>query len=152
MQNNDVLRRLRYALDLDDDAMMNISKKGGLEVTRALISDWLKKEDNPEYKAMHDRVFAQFLNGFIIYKRGPSDKPMPEAENRLVNNQILRKLKIALDLNEEAMLEVFGLMNFKVSKHELSAFFRKPDQDQYRECKDQFLRVFLDGLIKKFRK
>ncbi len=54
MTNNDVLRRLRYTFNFNDDKMIAIFALGGLEVTRAEISDWLKKEDDPEHKACSD--------------------------------------------------------------------------------------------------
>jgi len=56
-----------------------------------------------------------------------------------------------LNLREEGMLEIFALRDFRLSKHELSAFFRNPTQAQYRECKDQVLRNFLMGLQEKYR-
>ncbi len=67
------------------------------------------------------------------------------------NNLVLRKLKIALTLDDTEMLEIFGLVGFHISKHEISAFFRKPDNSHYRDCKDQILRNFLVGLQMKFR-
>ena len=76
---------------------------------------------------------------------------MPIPEKQLTNNLILRKLKIALDYKDTDVLDIFDIAEFDISKHELSAFFRKPGQKQYRECKDQFLRNFLFGLQRKFR-
>ncbi len=63
----------------------------------------------------------------------------------------MRKLKIALNLQADEMLDIIGLTGFKMSKHELSALFRKPDNRQYRLCKDQILRNFLKGLQIKHR-
>ena len=56
------------------------------------------------------------------------------------------KLKIALDLKAEDVLSVLELADVHISKHELSAFFRKPTHKNYRECQDQVLRNFLAGL------
>ena len=151
MKNNDILRRLRYAFDFDDDRMMDLFTKGGVTSTRAEISDWLKKEEDENHKPLNDRLFAVFLNGFIILKRGAQDDKIPEPEKELNNNIILRKLKIALNFRDEDIIEMFDLAKFKVGKHEVSAFFRNPSQSQYRECKDQFLRNFLEGLQVKFR-
>ena len=64
---------------------------------------------------------------------------------------IFMKLKIALNLKAEDVLEVLALADLRISKHELSAFFRKPDNKHYRECKDQILRNFLKGLQLKYR-
>jgi uncharacterized protein YehS (DUF1456 family) len=151
MKNNDILRRLRYTFDFGDDKMIELFAKGGLVSTRAEISDWLKKEEDENHKPLNDRLFAIFLNGLIINTRGSQEGKIPEPEKELNNNIILRKLKIALSFKDEEVLEIFDLMKFKVSKHEISAFFRSPSQSQYRECKDQFLRNFLDGLQKKYK-
>lgn len=151
MTNNDVLRRLRYAFDYNDDAMMRIFANGGLDVSRAEISDWLKKDTDENFKEIPDKPLAHFLNGFIEEKRGKKEgAPMP-VEDTLNNNIVLRKLKIALDLKDFEILDLLKLANFNMSKHELSAFFRNPKQSQYRECLDQVLRVFLQGLQMKER-
>lgn len=151
MTNNDVLRRLRYTFNFNDDKMIAIFALGGLEVTRAEISDWLKKEDDPEHKACSDVTLATFLNGLIIDKRGPRDGPQPEPETSLTNNIIFRKLKIALNLQADEILTLVKQADFSMSKHELSAFFRKPDHKHYRKCKDQVLRYFLKGVQLKYR-
>lgn len=152
MKNNDILRKIRFAFDFGDDKMIHLFENGGLSVTRAEISDYLKKEDDENHKPLNDRIFAHFLNGMIIQFRGKKENGIPEPEKQLNNNIIFRKLKIALNLKDEDILEIFELARIRVSKHEISAIFRNPSQPQYRECKDQFLRNFLDGLIKKNRK
>ncbi|WP_268033726.1 DUF1456 family protein [Algoriphagus sp. PAP.12] len=151
MSNNDILKTLRYSFDFNDFEMINLFNEGGMEVNRELVSNWLKNEEDPAYQKIIDKELAAFLNGLIILKRGKKDENPPVAEKSLNNNMILRKLKIALSMKDTDMLEVFELRKFRISKHELSAFFRKPDQHQYRECKDQILRNFLMGLQLKLR-
>ncbi|WP_026953361.1 YehS family protein [Algoriphagus mannitolivorans] len=151
MSNNDLLKTLRYTFDFNDFVMIEIFGLGGLETTREEVSNWLKKEDDEAFKPIYDKQLASFLNGLIILKRGKKDDNIPAAEKSLNNNLILRKLKIALNFKEEDMLEVFALRSFRISRHELSAFFRNPSQPQYRVCKDQILRNFLMGLQQKFR-
>ena len=151
MINNDVLRRIRYTFDFDDSRMMAIFGLAGLEVTRAEISDWLKKDDDPDYRACSDQQLATFLNGLIIDKRGKRDGPQPEPEKQLNNNIVFRKLKIALNLQADDVLELVNQADFHISKHELSAFFRKPGHRHYRECKDQVLRNFMKGMQLKYR-
>ncbi|MBL7005317.1 MAG: DUF1456 family protein [Gammaproteobacteria bacterium] len=146
MTNNDILRRLRYTFNFDDDKMMSIFAKADYEATRAEISDWLKKDDDPAYKSCSDEKFAQFLNGLINDKRGQREGEQPKPEQRLNNNIILMKLKIALNLKAEDILEILEISEFSISKHELSAFFRKHSHKHYRICKDQVLRNFLNGL------
>jgi len=151
MNNNDVLRRVRYTFNFDDSKMITIFGLGGLEVTRAQISDWLKKEEDPDYRKCSDEQLATFLNGLIVEKRGKKDGPQPVPEKSLNNNIVFRKLKIALNLQADDVLELVRQKDFQMSKHELSAFFRKPGNRHYRECKDQVLRYFLKGLQEKHR-
>jgi len=151
MTQNDILRRIRYILDLDDSKMISIFSLAGLEVTRAQISDWLKKEDDPAYQSLSDMELATFLNGLIVEKRGRKDGPQPVPEQMLNNNIIFMKLKIAFNLKAEDTLALLALNDLVISKHELSAFFRKPGHKHYRACKDQVLRNFLKGLQLKYR-
>ena len=151
MNNNDILRRIRYTFNLGDDKVIKLFKHGGKEVTREQISSWLKKDDDEEQKPIYDVDLAAFLNGLIIKHRGKKDGKTPKPEKSLNNNQIFRKLKIALNLKDEDIISLMDLANFEVSKHEISAIFRNPTQKQYRVCKDQFLRNFLQGLQIKHR-
>ena len=151
MTNNDVLRRIRYTFDFSDSEMITIFDLANLEVTRAQVSDWLKKEDDPAYQNCTDIKLAIFLNGLINYKRGKKEGPQSKPEKRLTNNIIFRKLKIALDLKADDVLDILDLVDLRISKHELSAFFRKPDHKHYRVCKDQILRSFLKGIQLKYR-
>ena len=151
MNNNDILRRLRYAFDISDNRMIDMFASGGKEVTRAEISDWMKPEDHEEFQKLVDINLAAFLNGFINEKRGKKEGEQPKPEKSLNNNIILRKLKIALNYKDEDILDVLDLVKFQLSKSELSAFFRKPDHQHYRPLKDQILRNFLLGLQLKYR-
>ncbi len=65
----------------------------------------------------------------------------------MTNNEILKKLRIALNLKDTDIIEILKLADFDISKAELSALFRSEDQRNYRECGDQILRRFLNGLI-----
>jgi uncharacterized protein YehS (DUF1456 family) len=151
MTNNDILRRIRYTFDLSDSQMIAIFSQADHEVTREEISDWLKKDDDPAFKDCSDTKMAIFLNGFINKRRGKREGAQPEPETRLNNNIIFTKLKIALNLKAEEIIELLALAGFHIGKHELSAFFRRPDHKHYRECKDQILRNFLKGVQLKFR-
>ena len=151
MTNNDILRRIRYIFDFNDKKMIAVFGMAGHKVTREQISDWLKKDDDPAYKACNDVELAIFLNGLINDKRGKKDGPQPEPEKHLTNNIIFMKLKIALNLKAEDVLEILRLGDMDISNHELSAFFRKKGHKHYRKCKDQILRNFLKGVQLKYR-
>lgn len=151
MDNNDILRRIRYTFSLSDSKMITLMSSVQNPVTRAQVSDWLKKDDDPTFIKCNDAQLAIFLNGFIDEKRGKREGVQPDPEKRLNNNIIFRKLKIALSLKDEDILEILELVNLSLSKHELSAFFRRPDHRHYRKCKDQIMRNFLTGLQHKYR-
>jgi uncharacterized protein YehS (DUF1456 family) len=84
-------------------------------------------------------------------KRGKKKGAQPEPEQRLTNNIVFRKLRIALSLKAEDILEIMGLSGACMSKHELSAFFRRSGHKHYRECRDQILHNFLKGVQLKYR-
>jgi uncharacterized protein YehS (DUF1456 family) len=149
--NNDILRRLRYTFDFNDAKMVAIFGLADHQVTRAQVSSWLKQDSDPDYQSCNDATFAIFLNGLINEKRGKREGAQPAPETALTNNIIFRKLKIALDMKDEDILAIMELADLRISKHELSAFFRKMDHKHYRECKDQILRNFLRGLQLKHR-
>lgn len=151
MTNNDILRRIRYIFDFNDSKMIAIFGEADLAVSREQISDWLKKEDDPAYKNCSDSQLASFLNGLINFNRGKKEGEQPKPEKTLNNNIIFRKLKIALNLKEDDTLAIMAAAGLPISKHELSAFFRRENHKHYRVCKDQILRNFLNGLQAKFR-
>ncbi|MED4227497.1 DUF1456 family protein [Neobacillus cucumis] len=163
MDNNDILIRLRYALEIKNKEMAEIFKLGGVEVTVPEVIQILTKsdddyEDNDQIKC-NNSMFDSFLNGFIISKRGKQEpKPgqfntpepvSPKSAN--VNNLLLKKVKIALALTTEDMLDIFDLAGIRVSKGELSALLRKEGHKNYKECGDKFARNFLKGLAIKYR-
>lgn len=151
MINNDILRRVRYIFDFNDNKMIALFAHTGTTVTREQVSSWLKKDDDEDYKSCNDEQMATFLNGLIIEKRGKREGEPPVAEKKLTNNIILNKLKIALSYKAEDVLRILYLAGFILGKHELSAFFRKVDHKHYRVCKDQVLRNFLQGLQMELR-
>ena len=151
MTNNDILRRLRYSFNFNDDKMRAIFALADLRATQASVAAWLKKDNEQGYQTLTDQQLAHFLNGLITEKRGKKDGPQPIAEKRLNNNLILTKLKIALNLKAEEIIDLLKSVDFNLSKAELSALFRRPDHQHFRECKDQILRNFLKGLQQKLR-
>ena len=151
MTNNDILRRIRYIFELSDSKMMKIFSLANKEASRAEICDWLKREDDPSFQTLRDIELSTFLNGFIVDKRGPKEGPTPIPEERITNNLIFLKLKIALNLKAEEVQALLQSAGFTLSKHELSAFFRKPGHKHHRVANDQVLRNFLKGVELKFR-
>ncbi|WKV12066.1 DUF1456 family protein [Marivirga harenae] len=151
MTNNDILKRVRYIFDYSDEEMITIFDSADYKVSRSLVTDWLKSEDHEDYKDIHDDQLASFLNGLINTKRGKREGVQPKPEKILENNDILKKLKIALNLKTEDIIVAFKLAGKPVSSHEVTAFLRNPKQNQYRPFLDQYLRNFLNGLQLKHR-
>ena len=153
MDNNDILRRIRYALDINDSTMREIFSLCDYEIEEKTIISFLKKEDDEGFLVCSDTVMGYFLDGLIIHKRGKQENKTesPEKQIALNNNIILKKIRIALNFKEEDMLDAFKIADFKVSKSELTAVFRRPNHKNYKECGDQFIRNFLKGLALKIR-
>ncbi|MGV3459697.1 MAG: DUF1456 family protein [Flavobacterium sp.] len=63
------------------------------------------------------------------------------------NNDIFKKLRVALQLRDDQIVEILELVDFRISKAELGAFFRNADHPNYMDCGDQVLRNFLNGLV-----
>ena len=173
MTNSDILIRLRYALDIKDNDMVEIFKLGGVDMSKEEVQEILTKDDSEYYdQAELDELEEEdedmkcstleleaFLNGFIIFKRGKQEpkpgqkeKPILAIHNpRSINNVVLKKLKIALSLKSDDMLEILELAGVTLSKGELSAVFRKEGHKNYMECGDRYVRNFLKGLAIKHR-
>ena len=154
MNNNDILRQLRYALNVNDSTMIEIFKLADHEIGQSILTGLLKKEEEEGFVNCRDTVLGYFLDGLILYKRGRKEMKPGETrrtESRLTNNIILKKIRIALELKEDDMLAVLKLAEVDISKSELSALFRKEGHKNYKECGDQFLRKFLKGLSIRYR-
>ncbi len=147
MLNNDVLRSVRFSLDASDARIAEIIRLSGGEVDKDDVSAWLKKEGEEGFRECSDEHLAHFLNGLVLFLRGPNEqRPLRPIELPITNNLVLKKLRVAFDLQEEDLHAILKAAGFAVSKPELSAVFRKPGSKNYRACGDQLLRNFLKGL------
>ena len=151
MTNNDILKRLRYMFDFKDHKMASIFAQAEMPVPIHEVTRFLIDHNDEDFLDLSDHQLAGFLNGLINNNRGKREGVEQVNEDRLTNNQILVKLKIALELRSDDIVKVFDLVEVKVSEHEISSFLRNPKQRQYRPCKDQYLRNFLMGLQIKYR-
>ncbi len=152
MIHNDVLRSVRYMLDISDAKVVELIKLSGLEVTKDDVITYLKKDEEEGFVHCPDLVMAHFLDGLVFFKRGKDDsRPAQPIETPVTNNVILKKLRVAFELKEDDMHAVLKAADFPVSKPELSALFRKVGHNNYRPCGDQLLRNFLKGLTLRVR-
>ena len=149
MTHNDILRRLRYALNINDAQMAKIFAHGGDDLRPAQVRSWLRREDHDDFAVLPEPMLCRFLDGLIIEKRGPRpDGVVHEPLEHLSTNEVLKKLRIALALRDDDMIAVFELAEFVVTKAELGSFYRKEGQRNFRKCPEQVLRKFLQGLGK----
>ena len=141
-------------LDMSEPAMVKIFKLGAQEVTPADIANFLRGEEDEGYANCADETMLGFLNGLVTSKRGENKEvsdPNFKPEKNISNNIILKKLRVAFELKDADMHEVFAKADYQISKPELSALFRKPGHSNYRACGDQILRYFLKGLTLRLR-
>ena len=147
MLNNDVLRSLRYLLDVSDAKLEELCRLADYPVEPGLISACLLHEDEPGYRLCNDVLLAHVLEGLVFHKRGKDDsRPRLPVEKRLTNNLILKKLRVAFELRDDDIQSILQAADLPMTKTELSALFRAPGHKHFRECGDQILRNFLRGL------
>lgn len=162
MNNNDILRRLRYAFDFsnkDATSLFKLDPNSNVEMTQASFMARIAKDDDKDFVACTDIELAAFLDGLIVSKRGlrspsPDAKKTPEkslSEFRVSKNDILKKLRIAMSFKEQEMLATLQQGGTELSKGELSALFRNPSHKHYRACGNQVLRSFIKGLTAQLR-
>ena len=154
MINNDVLRSIRYMLDLSDSKVIAIIRLADPEfaIEKEDVRAFLLKEEDPGHVACSDRVMAQFLDGLVIHRRGRDESLPPRpVEKRINNNVVLKKLRVAFQFTDVDIHKAFADAGFPVTKPELSALFRQPGHKNFRLCGDQLLRNFLKGLTLRVR-
>ena len=154
MLHNDILRAIRYMLDLGDGRVVEIVKLAdpAYLLEKEDVQAMLLRPEDPGYQACSTAVLARFLDGLVIYRRGRDDsQPARPPEKRITNNVVLKKLRVAFELKDVDMHAIFAEAGMPVSKPELSALFRQPEHKNYRECGDQLLRNFLKGLTLRLR-
>jgi uncharacterized protein YehS (DUF1456 family) len=144
--NNEILSRICNSLNISRRKIVTVFSLADYELTEEQVNDWFAAEEDSAYQKCSDIQLAAFLNGLIIDKRGKKDGPSPEPVQQITNNIIFNKLRIALNLEARDILGIMSRAGLHISKHELSAFFRKHDHKHYRNCSDQVLSQFLRGV------
>ena len=154
MINNDVLRSVRYMLDLSDNRVVEITKlsDADIPIDKSDVQAFLKKDDEEGYAECSNQVLAHFLDGLVFYYRGKNEELPPRPiEKRVTNNVVMKKLRVAFELKDVDMHQAFQDAGFPISKPELTALFRQPGHKNFRLCGDQLLRNFLKGLTLRVR-
>ena len=154
MINNDVMRSIRYMLDLSDATVVEITRLADPEfpLEKEEIPALLKRDGEEGAVICSDSVLAHFLDGLVLYYRGRDESLPPRpVETRITNNLVLKKLRVAFQLKDVDMHDTFIAAGFPLTKPELTALFRQPGHKHYRPCGDQILRNFLKGLTLRYR-
>lgn len=151
MTTNDILRRTRYAFDFKNPEMLEMFASGGINLTLTEVKAMLLKDEYEGFREATHQELAAFLNGLINLKRGKQEGKQAEPEQILTNNSVLRKFKIAMNWQDDDIIETLMLGDMRFGKHELSALFRKPTHTHYRLCKDQLIRKLLIGMNIRYR-
>ena len=152
MTNNDVLRSLRYILDIKDADMVGLFALGGSHVEAKDVKQMLLFETDRSFQICPDELMASALDGLVYSKRGKDEsRPALPQEFPITNNMVLKKFRVAFELKDSDMHEILEGMGFPISKPEMSAIFRKAGHKNYKECGDQFLRNFFKGLAQRVR-
>ena len=146
MTNNEILRRIQHALNLKNAQIIKAIEKADVTVAHDQVINWLKADNDKSCSKMKDKELAVFLNGFINLKRGKKEGAQPKPEVALTNNMIFMKLRIALNMKAEDVLDVLEVVGISLSKYEIGAYFRKPENKNYKVCEDQLLCDFLNGV------
>lgn len=155
MNGNELLRRIRYALNIGNASMKEIFALAGHTVAEAEVLDMMKDEGEAGYVECGDRVLGLFLDGLIIKRRGKREsapEKTAKPDERLTNNMVLKKMRIALEFTDGDILGVLKLAGFEITKSELAALFRKKGHRNYKVCGDQIVKKFLLGLAARQRK
>ncbi len=146
MTNNYILSSIMNSLKLDKIDILKAYKLVDKKITQDDVDDILREPSDEKFILLSDEGFELFLNGFIAYKRGPSDKKTKKQKIYFSNNIILKKLKIALDLKDEDIIEIFKNDGLEITKSQLTAYFRRDGHINYRKCSDSLLKRFINGL------
>jgi len=147
INTNEILYRIQKALNLTTEEMVEAYKLEEFEMEASHLESLLKRSQDDGFRVASYEELGIFLDGLVTLKRGPSPKKANADEAvELTNNLILKKLRIALELKEPETEIIFGLADVELSKQQLASLFRKEGHKNFKECSDELLMAFLDGL------
>lgn len=147
INTNEVLYHIQQALNLTVEEMTEAYKLEAYTMETSHLESLLKRRQDEGFTLCSYEELGIFLDGFVTLKRGPSPKKTNDDEViELTNNLILKKLRIALELKEAEIEIIFGLADVELSKQQLASLFRKEGHKNFKECSDELLMAFLEGL------
>jgi uncharacterized protein YehS (DUF1456 family) len=137
------------ALQFDIPQIKTIFAAVEIELSDKEINNLLKTEYEPQFEALPDYVLVLFLNGLIDTYRGKKEgvELEPVAKTiKISSNDVLKKLRIAFNLQEQEVRDALKLVTIELTKSDLAALFRKAGHAQYKACDDELLLDFIEGL------
>ena len=151
MKNAKILMKISEALDFEAVDLVRIFKLDKIEISEAEAELLLLGENK---KPLKYEDLESFLNGLIVMFRG--EKPLKAGQekrqptlvedDKSINNVVLKKMKIALSLNSEDMLDLFKSVQVEISKDKLTTLFRKESHKNYKYCRDIYVIGFLKAV------
>ena len=152
MDNNTILRAVRFALRLEDQDVARVFRLGGARLNVDDVLPRMGRSDEPGAIYCEDDLLEAFLDGLIVERRGPPPAGgSPRVRQPLTNNEVLKKLRIALEMRETDVMDAVRKGGSALSAGEVRALFRAPAHRHHRPCGDQLLRCFLRGVTLQLR-
>ncbi len=147
LNTNEIFYRIQKALNLTHEEIIQAYKLEDYSMEASRLASLLSRRQDKAFQLCSYEELGVFLDGLVSLKRGPSPKKSDDNEAvELSNNLILKKLRIALELKETETEIIFGLADIELSKQQLASLFRKESHKNFKECSDELLMAFLDGL------
>ena len=138
MRTNDIFRKVIQSLAMDTRGIQGLYAMADIEFGDREIANLLKMDSEAGFEPMPDYVLHLFLNSLIDTQRGKkaeSSEPVNK-HHKISNNDVLKKLRIAFNLHEQDVRDVFQLATIELTKSDLSALFRKPGHSHFKACYD----------------
>lgn len=148
MRTNDIFQKIIQSLDMDIPKIQALFAAVDIELSDNEVTRLLETDVKAGFEPMPDYVLHLFLNSLIDRLRGKkaeAGEPVTK-HHKISNNDVLKKLRIAFNLHEQDVREVFRLATIELTKSDLSALFRKPGNSHFKACDDELLLDFIDGL------
>lgn len=149
MRTNDIFRKITQSLPLDAAQIQALFAPSDIDLSEKDIANLLKTDYQPGFEPMPDYILIHFLNNLIDQQRGK--KPDVETEviekhAKISNNDVLKKLRIALVLHEQDLRAALKLVTIELTKSDLAALFRKAGHEHYKACDDELILDFIEGI------
>ena len=161
MNNNDIIIRLRYALNIQNADMIKIFEFGGVTIDETQLHILLTKQDEGSKRdeKIDIKGLESFMNGLIISQRGqkfgPDLKPVAPTfdidKEENINNVVMKKLKIAMSYTSDDYIGFLKTAGVTISTNALSAVLRRSDHRNYKPAGDRYLRNILKGMAMEYR-